>query len=171
MKLICFNVRSLFPKLEEIRSLAVDTKPHLIGLVETWLNDSIDTQELEIPNYKLYRKDWNRFGGGVAVFVRDTVDHKILLTDSMNKVESIWLEIKLPSTRPLIISYVYRPPDNEAFFEDFPAILDDVTNMYNSRIPLEITCMGDLKADYLTPSSSHWTKLKQFFIIIMNLIN
>ena len=43
MKLICFNVRSLFPKLEEIRLLAVDTKPHLIGLVETCLNDSIDT--------------------------------------------------------------------------------------------------------------------------------
>ena len=136
--------------------LVANTKPHLIGLVETWLSDSIDTQELEIHNYKLYRKDRDRYGGGVAVFVRDTVNHKILLTDSMDKVESIWLEIQLPSTRPLIISYVYRPPDNEAFFEEFPAVLDDVTNMYTSGTPPELTCMGDLNADYLTPSSNHW---------------
>ncbi len=37
MELICFNVRSFLPKLEEICLLAADTEPHLIGLVETWL--------------------------------------------------------------------------------------------------------------------------------------
>ena len=142
MKLICFNVRSFLPKLEEMRLLVANTKPHLIGLVETWLSDSIDTQELEIHNYKFYRKDRDRYGGGVAVFVRDTVNHKILLTDSMDKVESIWLEIQLPSTRPLIISYVYRPPDNEAFFEDFPAVLDDVTNNVHVRSSTGINLHG-----------------------------
>ena len=142
MKLICFNVRSFLPKLEEMRLLVANTKPHLIGLVETWLSDSIDTQELEIHNYKFYRKDRDCYGGGVAVFVRDTVNHKILLTDSMDKVESIWLEIQLPSTRPLIISYVYRPPDNEAFFEDFPAVLDDVTNNVHVRSSAGINLHG-----------------------------
>ena len=108
IKLICLNNRSLLPKLEEIRLLVAEIKLHVIGLVETWLSDSIDNQELAIPSYRLYRKDRNRAGGGVAVYVRewDTVDHRTLHTDSMDKLESVWLMIQLPSTRPLIIGCV-----------------------------------------------------------------
>jgi hypothetical protein len=61
------NVRSLPPKIDEIRTIDSTTNAAIIGVTESWLDDTIFDSEIEIPNYHLERKDRNREGGGPGV--------------------------------------------------------------------------------------------------------
>jgi hypothetical protein len=44
----------------------------LLGIAETWLDESVKDSEISIGNYTLYRKDRNRVkmgkGGGVVLY-------------------------------------------------------------------------------------------------------
>ena len=44
---------------------------HIIAITETWLDKKIEDAEVDIPGYKIYRKDRDADGGGVAVYVRN----------------------------------------------------------------------------------------------------
>ena len=49
------NVRSLFPKIDEIKLLAKDFD--VICLCETWLSSAVNDKLIEIPGYTLFRQD------------------------------------------------------------------------------------------------------------------
>ena len=57
------NIRSLPPSIDEIRTIATQTKSAVITLTETWLDDSVNDSELRISNYCLVRADRNHQGG------------------------------------------------------------------------------------------------------------
>lgn len=68
------NIRSLVNKHDELRVfMEKRSRALVLGLSETWLDDSISDAELEVPGFHLYRKDWNRRGGGVLVYVSKDV--------------------------------------------------------------------------------------------------
>ena len=70
LHLLHVNVRSLLPKLHEIRMIASQTNAACIGITESWLDNSVFDSELSIPNYTIVRRDRNRQGGGVCIFIR-----------------------------------------------------------------------------------------------------
>ena len=41
-----------------------DTKPDVICIVETWLDESVSDNELSLHNHQCFRLDRNRHGGG-----------------------------------------------------------------------------------------------------------
>ena len=41
----------LAPKIDELRCFVNDTKPDLISLTETWLNDSVSEHHINIPGF------------------------------------------------------------------------------------------------------------------------
>jgi len=53
----------------------------IIEITETWGKADMADGEMEIPGYKFYRKDRaaanNKKGGGVALYVRDTLSYKL----------------------------------------------------------------------------------------------
>ena len=52
------NVRSLLPKIDQVRALLQDCEQGLVlGLSETWLDCSISDSELCIPEYTCHRQD------------------------------------------------------------------------------------------------------------------
>jgi len=52
------NVQSLLPKIDEVRAVVLDARrPVILGLSETWLDGSIDSGEVDIPSFILYRRD------------------------------------------------------------------------------------------------------------------
>lgn len=70
LHIVHLNVRSLLPKIDEVRDIARKTTPAVLCFTETWL-DTIQDPEMEIDNYTCVRKDRNRNGGGVATYVRN----------------------------------------------------------------------------------------------------
>ena len=58
----------LSPVIDDLRLLAAAQTPDIISLCETWLDDSIASDELAIDCYSLIRRDRNRHGGGIAIY-------------------------------------------------------------------------------------------------------
>ena len=58
------------------------------------------------------RKDRNRNGGGVAIYVRSTINYMVRGEFDTEGLETITVEISKPKSKPFIINCVYRPPDS-----------------------------------------------------------
>ena len=71
LNLLHLNARSILPELDELRVLCVDNSYECI--VESWLSDEVANTELCIPGFTVFRKDRNRHGGGIIVFVKSTL--------------------------------------------------------------------------------------------------
>ena len=77
------NSRSLLPKIDELRALCSAYHPSVVCLTEKWLCPDVQDNELLIPNYTIVRLDRNRHGGGVAMFVNNSLSIKVLLHGPM----------------------------------------------------------------------------------------
>ena len=56
LNFIHLNVRSLLPKLDELRILAANTKVAVIGVTESWLDASVTDSEIDIADYTIIRQ-------------------------------------------------------------------------------------------------------------------
>ena len=71
LHIIHINERSLRNKLTDMRILAKKTNASIIAVSETWLDDSMTNNEINVPGYNIAMKDRDQYGGGVCIFVRD----------------------------------------------------------------------------------------------------
>ena len=73
-KLPALNIITIPSHIEELRiymnSRCIDT----LAVNETRLNDIISSGEVTVPGYTLERNDRNRYGGGVALYIRNTIN-------------------------------------------------------------------------------------------------
>ena len=98
LSILHLNIQSVLPKIDLIRGEA--TSYDILIFSESWLKPTVNNQEIHIENFMpLFRTDMNdRPGGGVIVYVRDTLSHA--------NDEWIWrfreLEITIKSKRILV---------------------------------------------------------------------
>ena len=79
LHIIHYNARSMLPKLDELRAVCKATKPDIICIVETWLDDSISDNDISLSDYQVFRRDRNRHDGGIAVYAHCSMACKVLL--------------------------------------------------------------------------------------------
>ena len=116
---IHLNIRSLLPKLDELILLATKTNAAVIAITESWLDDSVEDSVVEVCGYTILRHDRNRHGGGVCLYIRSDISFSPrrptdLQTDNL---ETVWAEVLLPKTRPILTGICYRPPRQSDFFD------------------------------------------------------
>ena len=66
LKCVYLNARSIVSKMNELRRMADDTQPDIIGITETWTKPDMGDAEFGLAGYKMFRKDRlvKRGGGG-----------------------------------------------------------------------------------------------------------
>ena len=147
-KIMHLNIRSLIKKIDQFRIYASNNQYDIMCINETWLDDKISDLEVGIDGYDLLRKDRKRTGGGVAMYIRSSINYKIRQDVMPDYLELITVEIIKPKAKPFLLNTWYRPPDMpmEAF-NDYELCLQkmDCENK-------EIICIGD------------FTKLKGYYI-------
>ena len=82
-----------------------------MAFTETFLNDTYDSKELNIIGYQLLRKDrLFKGGGGILVYIKQSLC--VFLRDEIkvDGVESLWFELCLKCSENIIVGVVYRPP-------------------------------------------------------------
>ena len=84
----------------------------IITLNETRLDSSVLNIEIEIPGYDIVRRDRNRSGGGVAMYIRSHIPYTIRNDLFPDNLELICVEIKKLKSKPLLITTWYRPPNS-----------------------------------------------------------
>ena len=161
---LCVNIRSCRKNFSQLQlflsNLAV--KFQIISLVETWLDPIVD-HDFKLPDYKVFNVYRNEHGGGIKMFVINTLQcEEIKNFCSITPcLESLFIELKLASEDSLIVGCVYRPPSvpltdfNDLFFEAYvtpflqknTVIMGDFNaNLYN---PLSLSTISDFMSNFL----------------------
>ena len=101
--------------MEELKATAVDLKPDIIAVTETWTNTAICNSFLNIPGYKIVlRKDRadtaNGRGGGILVYTKtNIICHEIVTSQDVIQVAAIQTKLIDDSIN---IYVVYRSPNS-----------------------------------------------------------
>ena len=116
LKVLHQNIRGLVchkASLEELLCHS-DLKPaRLIGISETHLNGNIRDSEIDIAGFDLLRKDRDEgAGGGVAVYVHESLTNHRRLDLEEDGIECIWTEVLVKNSKPILVGNLYRPPDS-----------------------------------------------------------
>ena len=112
-------------------------------------HDWIDSSEINIQNYELLRKDRDDRHGGVAIYFHSRLEVNQVHLPNIHcvKLETLWIKLKLPNTRPIYTGIVYGPIICNKFFEELEVVFD------------EVICLGDFNCDSLKPNDWQWKKL------------
>ena len=130
------NVRSLLPKRSEISLFLQKTKAAIFAVTETWLDDSVKDGEISVDGYSVIRKDRNRHGGGVCLYIRNGLNFDVRNVP-IPSLECLFIDILLPNTKPISFGVCYRPPNDNHFISSFQSVLDTLDHGN------EIYVMGD----------------------------
>ena len=118
LKLGHLNCNGLLGKIIEVKALLFAIKFDILAITETHLRYTTKDSSINIPGYKIARRDrsdgWK--GGGSLIYYAEDLnayEHKDLSDKS--PIEAAWVDISFHSQK-LLVGSIYRPPDYANFF-------------------------------------------------------
>ena len=85
-----------------------------IKISESKLDSSILNSEADVQSYDVIRLDRSKRGGGVACYIRKSLSYNYKSNFCPN-TESIFTDIFLAKSKPVLVGMLYRPPDKPRF--------------------------------------------------------
>ncbi|XP_044597348.1 uncharacterized protein LOC123273929 [Cotesia glomerata] len=154
----------LYPAhLAQFEFLVNEYKPHIITIVESWLNPDI---QISLKDYSIIRCDRGLLntngnyirGGGIICFINNCLKAKLLYSSEsqdINNPEFIIVDVILPSGSHILLSSIYRRPQGK--------LLDSFYTKFGKFYPSykNILIMGDLNCNLLK-SNRQSNHLKSF---------
>ena len=158
MHIMQLNIHYLYSKLDEIKIL-LSQQPNIdiLCFCETFLNDQFHDTELSLDNYQLFRKDRKTNGGGLAIYIKDSLNCTLRDDLQVDGIEALLLEVKPQKQKPFLLAYTYRPPSStQGWTVEFEQVLE---NLYSEN--KEIILIGDLNINLLDTSTSvqNWLQI------------
>ena len=142
------NINSIPNKFDQLKFLIKD-KVDILLITETKLDSTFPETQFLIP----FRKDRNRHGGGLLLYIREDIPAKELHRHTFSEnIEGIFVEINLRKTKWLIFG-TYHPPsqNDEYYFQNISNSLDIYTQNYEKFL-----LMGDFNAEDFEPYLSQF---------------
>ena len=159
LSLVHVNARSLWSCIDEINYLLLVECVDILAVSETWLDDSVEDSEICPASYSIVRRDRNRRGGGVAIYLSDRVCFRSRSDICCSDIESIWIELFPHShCRKMLFCCAYRSPTCFRFFDSLLSECEIGLSDKSTRV----TIVGDLNSDLLQPHLSHCKLFKSF---------
>ena len=157
------NIRSLTGGHKfDVTKLQISTSGvDIFTLSETWLNDSIPTQLLDIQNYNLIRLDRNwsglgssqgpKRGGGLACYIRKGIKFSESKFEGLNisckNLEMQWVLVSLDNVRPIVVVNIYRPPQGD--YKEGCKLISEAFGIANLKQNTDIFVLGDSNINML----------------------
>ena len=96
--------------MDKLRALVDAQKPQIVCIVESWLSDEISDNEISLDGYQVLRLDRNRRGGGITIFVHDSLVPRVVVAGP-NNLELLIISVSNHvNTCKHHIGLYYRPP-------------------------------------------------------------
>ncbi len=146
------NCRSLLPKVDELRLLAGSSTPGIIAITESWLDSTIAASEVAIPSYQLYRRDRSRHGGGICLYISDSIS--ISRKSCHESIEFMHVEVTVDKG-VLFVGLYYRPPGSDSDFSQLETLLGSLDLAKYFRVLI----LGDFNVDLCQADSPPATDL------------
>ena len=126
----------------------------VMAVNETKLDPQIGDNEIQMAGYSTVRRDRNKFGGGVCLYIKNYLNYSVRNDLMPDQLEAIVIEINKPNSVPIFICTWYRPPGSSIeLFDTFELFLDkiDSTNC-------ELFVLGDLNCDLFSKDLDCYSK-------------
>lgn len=169
LQFIHLNVRSLLPKVDELRNNFLTKSMDVLCFSETWLHQNITNVTIELPGYDVLRNDRpHKRGGGTCIYIDQRLQYEKCLSNISNvevEIQSITLlgnNNDSLKTKPIIVVVIYRPPHS-----NYAHAYDTIKNYLNSITNLnkkELIVVGDLNWDYLDKKGQGYKYLRDLEI-------
>ena len=158
ISLLCTNVRSLLPKMDEMRAHCLAMCTDRVCVTETWLCPDIANSEVYIPGYSVFRMDRNHRGDGVAIYIRYPLSASVhpiyIMSSGLISTEFLLLRLSTMQQR-LVVGVFYRPPSTDTqYFINFQ---DTLKHLHPCDFQNLLIC-GDYNinvSDSASPTSFH----------------
>ena len=100
-------------KEEELEAILQSESYDIVTITETWWNDS-HCWSAVMDSYQLFKRDrQGRKGSGVAFYVKKECEC-MEINDGDDRVESVWVRIKVKANKTdIIMGVFYRPPNKD----------------------------------------------------------
>ena len=144
------NVNCLLAKIDEVRLLAKNKCIDILTVNETKIDSKVDDQLIAVDDFSLLRNDRNRQGGGVALYVRNTVGFRPRQDFPNKSLEIICIEVEPPHSNPFIVIAWYRPPSEPN--SCFDSLQENLS--FFDREGKEIIILGDTNCDFSHANNS-----------------
>ncbi|GAB0208010.1 hypothetical protein GRJ2_003266700 [Grus japonensis] len=124
-------------KQEELEAIVQQENYDRVAITETWWDDS-HNWAAAMDGYKLFRRDRQWRGSGVALYVKECFDC-LELNDGDDRVECLWVRIRGKANKAdIMVGVCHRPPNqDEEADEIFYKQLGEVSQS------LALVLMGD----------------------------
>ena len=103
----------------------------IICINKTRLDATVSNHKVGVNGYKMVRKDRNRNGESVAIYVKTHINYKVRKELISRDLEMVTVEISKPKSRSFLINCWFRPPDSQ--IEMFN-IYEDLVKKWNFKI-------------------------------------
>ena len=161
VKIAHLNIVSLRKNKLELEVLVNDHKFDVLGLCETRLNENVQDRELRIDGYEIYRNDRDTSGGGVAMYVNNTLSHHRREDITDPKLEILGIEVTPKHAKAFVILCWYRPPTSDIDNFSFEALAKIIRKIDTES--KEIILIGDTNCDFKSPKDGNSRKLKLIY--------
>ena len=107
------NIRSLLNKVNEVKLIVKEHKPHIIGISESEIRNvdgNFCEEKLKIPGYNiLFPNSWNKEGfARVVVYVKKTFECDQISDLQDDLIQSIWIRGGFKSGKKIYFCHGYR---------------------------------------------------------------
>ena len=137
------------------------TNIHVLALNETKIGPTLPDTIFEVDGYKLIRKDRSPRGGGIAFYLRDSLNYILRQDLPIHSLELACIEIRPQKSRPFIIISWYRPPNSHvSCFE----MLENVLSFLDKE-GKEIILLGDTNCNFSPETSEKDSNAKNLHSI------
>ena len=114
------NINSNLPKIEQVRSLLINSNISVFGIPETKLDNTVNNEKVEIDGYNLIWSYRNRKGGGIACSIKISISFNYHQSLSEN-FENILIDVLLPKSKPIMLGIILS-----SFIDDFDIALKEL---------------------------------------------
>ena len=156
MKFGHVNIATLLGHFTDIYILIERNMFDVFGVSETRLDDPISDEKICTANYFCHRKDRNREGGMVAVYVSSVIPHKRRRDLEENNIGMLCIELCPLKAKNILFAIFYKPPnfDNDMFIEKYSEFVKATSDETNK----ELVITGDFNADMLCKRRSKYAR-------------
>ena len=143
MVIASLNINSLPAHIDEIKILLQEQNIHILALNETKIDADFLSEPLKVKGYQFDRYDRKRNGGGVAFYIRESLEVDIREDLPVSSLELRCIEVKPVRAKPFFVVSWYRPPpDLTETFDKFEEVLKCLESEGK-----EIILLGDTNCD------------------------
>ena len=143
------NVNSIRNKFDAIECILSEGLTDIFAISESKLDYSFPLSQFSVTDFSIHRKDRNRHGGGVLIYVRSDIPHRRRLDLEPEPQKSYDNEVLVIETRPYkaekwFIVVFYKPPNVKD--EHFATVFRIMSSITKGIFPL--VCYGGYELWY-----------------------